>query len=194
MSHTLLGHFTPLGALQTTVLFLAVWWVWVYTSWITNWLNPETDAGPHPAVPADARRARALDLDSDGLRWARFVVRDRLCRDAGRQDRLSVGVDAAVPTTGAPERGPDHRPGYRYRPCSGSPAGLPKARRAWCCGRLRSGSNMSRRRCGSGFRDTAPPRWRTGSSRAATWPSAAPASSSSRSANPSSSPARPLPI
>jgi low temperature requirement protein LtrA len=42
ISHTLLGRFTPIGALQTTVLFLAVWWVWVYTSWITNWLNPET--------------------------------------------------------------------------------------------------------------------------------------------------------
>jgi low temperature requirement protein LtrA len=42
ISHTLLGRFTPLGALQTTLLFLAVWWVWVYTSWITNWLNPET--------------------------------------------------------------------------------------------------------------------------------------------------------
>jgi low temperature requirement protein LtrA len=41
ISHTLLGRFTPLGAMQTTVLFLAVWWVWVYTSWITNWLNPE---------------------------------------------------------------------------------------------------------------------------------------------------------
>jgi len=41
VSHTLLSHFTLLGALQTTVLFLAVWWVWVYTSWITNWLNPE---------------------------------------------------------------------------------------------------------------------------------------------------------
>src|SRR5260370_2509637 len=39
--HTLLGQFTPLGALQTTLLFLAVWWVWVYPSWITNWLNPE---------------------------------------------------------------------------------------------------------------------------------------------------------
>jgi low temperature requirement protein LtrA len=37
----LLAHFTPLGALQVTLLFLAVWWVWVYTSWITNWLNPE---------------------------------------------------------------------------------------------------------------------------------------------------------
>ena len=42
ISHTLLGRFTPLGALQTTLLFLAVWWVWVYTSWITNWLDPET--------------------------------------------------------------------------------------------------------------------------------------------------------
>jgi hypothetical protein len=41
VSHTLLGHFTPFGALQTTLLFLGVWWVWVYTSWITNWLNPE---------------------------------------------------------------------------------------------------------------------------------------------------------
>lgn len=41
ISHTLLGRFTPLGALQTTLLLLAVWWVWVYTSWITNWLNPE---------------------------------------------------------------------------------------------------------------------------------------------------------
>src|ERR1700716_3790257 len=41
ISHTLLGHFSPLGVLQVTLLFLAVWWVWVYTSWITNWLNPE---------------------------------------------------------------------------------------------------------------------------------------------------------
>jgi low temperature requirement protein LtrA len=41
ISHTLLGRFTPLGGLETTLLFLAVWWVWVYTSWITNWLNPE---------------------------------------------------------------------------------------------------------------------------------------------------------
>jgi low temperature requirement protein LtrA len=41
ISHTLLGRLTPLGVLQTTLLFLAVWWVWVYISWITNWLNPE---------------------------------------------------------------------------------------------------------------------------------------------------------
>jgi low temperature requirement protein LtrA len=41
VSHTLLAHFTLLGVLQVTLLFLAVWWVWVFTSWITNWLNPE---------------------------------------------------------------------------------------------------------------------------------------------------------
>src|SRR5256714_15389375 len=41
ISQTLLGRLTPLGLVQTTMLFLAVWWVWVYTSWITNWLNPE---------------------------------------------------------------------------------------------------------------------------------------------------------
>jgi len=41
LSHTLLGRFTPLGAVQVTLLFLAVWWVWVYTTWVTNWLNPE---------------------------------------------------------------------------------------------------------------------------------------------------------
>jgi low temperature requirement protein LtrA len=41
VSHALLHHFTLSGAIQTTLLFLAVWWVWVYTAWVTNWLNPE---------------------------------------------------------------------------------------------------------------------------------------------------------
>jgi low temperature requirement protein LtrA len=41
LSHLLLGRFTPLGAVQVTLLFLAVWWAWVYTTWITNWLDPD---------------------------------------------------------------------------------------------------------------------------------------------------------
>ncbi|MEY9886312.1 low temperature requirement protein A [Bradyrhizobium sp. USDA 329] len=41
ISHSLLHHFTPIGAVHVAVLFLAVWWVWVYTAWVTNWLNPE---------------------------------------------------------------------------------------------------------------------------------------------------------
>ncbi|MBS0538817.1 MAG: low temperature requirement protein A [Proteobacteria bacterium] len=41
LSHGLLHHLTPLGALETGLLMMAVWWVWIYTSWITNWLDPE---------------------------------------------------------------------------------------------------------------------------------------------------------
>jgi low temperature requirement protein LtrA len=41
LSHGLLAHLSPLGALQTLMLFLAVWWLWIFTSWITNWLDPE---------------------------------------------------------------------------------------------------------------------------------------------------------
>lgn len=41
VSHTLLAHFTPLGVVQVCILMLAVWWVWVFMSWVTNWLDPE---------------------------------------------------------------------------------------------------------------------------------------------------------
>ena len=41
LSHNLLHHPTPVGALQTALLFLGVWWTWIFTSWVTNWLDPE---------------------------------------------------------------------------------------------------------------------------------------------------------
>src|SRR4029079_18348743 len=41
LSHTLLAHLTVLGAIETAVLFMAVWWVWIYTSWTSNWLDPD---------------------------------------------------------------------------------------------------------------------------------------------------------
>jgi low temperature requirement protein LtrA len=41
LSHSLIEHFTLLGAVQTLLLMLAVWWVWIYTTWVTNWLDPE---------------------------------------------------------------------------------------------------------------------------------------------------------
>ncbi|MCA1661120.1 MAG: low temperature requirement protein A [Novosphingobium sp.] len=41
LSHYLLEHLTLLGALQTAVLFGAVWWAWMYTTWATNWIDPE---------------------------------------------------------------------------------------------------------------------------------------------------------
>jgi low temperature requirement protein LtrA len=44
LSHGLLAHLTLSGALETGLLMMAVWWVWIYTSWITNWLDPEQRA------------------------------------------------------------------------------------------------------------------------------------------------------
>jgi low temperature requirement protein LtrA len=41
LSHNLLAHFTPLGALQSLLLLLAVWWAWIDTAWCTNWVDPE---------------------------------------------------------------------------------------------------------------------------------------------------------
>lgn len=41
LSHTLAGHLTSEGLLHTTILMLAVWWVWMYTTWATNWCDPD---------------------------------------------------------------------------------------------------------------------------------------------------------
>ena len=41
VSHALLAHLTPMGALQAAMMLAAVWWAWIYTSWVTNWLDPE---------------------------------------------------------------------------------------------------------------------------------------------------------
>lgn len=41
LSHALLAHLHPPGAVQTLMLFLALWWLWIFTSWCTNWLDPD---------------------------------------------------------------------------------------------------------------------------------------------------------
>jgi low temperature requirement protein LtrA len=41
LSHSLLSDLTLAGVLQVGVMLLAVWWVWIYTSWVTNWLDPQ---------------------------------------------------------------------------------------------------------------------------------------------------------
>ena len=40
LSHHLLGQPTVEGALQTALLLVLVWLAWVYTTWVTNWLDP----------------------------------------------------------------------------------------------------------------------------------------------------------
>ncbi|HEX4023237.1 MAG TPA: low temperature requirement protein A [Steroidobacteraceae bacterium] len=44
LSHLLMRQLSPLGAVQALVLLLAVWWAWIDTSWVTNWLDPQRSA------------------------------------------------------------------------------------------------------------------------------------------------------
>ena len=41
ISHYLLAHPTTTGALRAGLLLAMVWLVWVYTTWVTNWLDPD---------------------------------------------------------------------------------------------------------------------------------------------------------
>jgi low temperature requirement protein LtrA len=42
LSHHLLRHLTVEGAAQTFFLLLVVWWAWIYTTWMTNWFDPDS--------------------------------------------------------------------------------------------------------------------------------------------------------
>ena len=41
ISHYLLAHPTVTGALRSGLLLAMIWLVWAYTTWVTNWLDPE---------------------------------------------------------------------------------------------------------------------------------------------------------
>jgi low temperature requirement protein LtrA len=41
LSHGLMEHPTLLGVVETGLLLMAVWWAWIFTAWVTNWLDPE---------------------------------------------------------------------------------------------------------------------------------------------------------
>ncbi|KTE17482.1 low temperature requirement protein A [Sphingopyxis sp. H115] len=41
LSHLLLHHLSLVGAVETLILWFAVWLGWQYTCWVTNWFDPE---------------------------------------------------------------------------------------------------------------------------------------------------------
>lgn len=41
LAHYLVEHHTLAGMVQATILFLAVWWAWIYTTWAINFLNAD---------------------------------------------------------------------------------------------------------------------------------------------------------
>ncbi|MBD2871914.1 low temperature requirement protein A [Paenibacillus arenilitoris] len=42
LSHSFLENFTIEGAVRLALLTMAVWWAWIFTAWVINWLNPES--------------------------------------------------------------------------------------------------------------------------------------------------------
>jgi low temperature requirement protein LtrA len=41
ISHLILEEMTWQGLLEAAVVFAAIWWAWMYTTWASNWLDPE---------------------------------------------------------------------------------------------------------------------------------------------------------
>lgn len=44
LSHSLIEHPSAIGLYETVLLSMAVWWSWIFTSWNTNWANPDNPA------------------------------------------------------------------------------------------------------------------------------------------------------
>ena len=42
VSHLLLEHLDWRGALESALVLLVVWWAWMYTTWVTNEVDPDT--------------------------------------------------------------------------------------------------------------------------------------------------------
>jgi low temperature requirement protein LtrA len=62
LSHRLLPEPTVTVAAQTALLLAMVWLVWAYTTWVTNWLDPERlevrrapSSSPLRTIPAGSR-------------------------------------------------------------------------------------------------------------------------------------------
>lgn len=44
LSHLLIEHLSVRGAFQILLILMAVWWAWMYTTWATNWFDPNQPA------------------------------------------------------------------------------------------------------------------------------------------------------
>lgn len=150
LSHYLLHHLTLTGALETLLLWFAVWLAWQYTAWVTNWFNPDTRQirlllFAIMLLGLFAAAALPQAFGERGLIFALFYVAIQVGR--------SVTVLRLL-APGHPLKRNFHRilGGCASLPSSGSPVGWRKATPAWRCGRSRSCANTSRRCSASGCR------------------------------------------
>lgn len=45
LSHAVSSEYTWLGVAQASLMILAVWWEWIFTTWAMNWIHPESAPG-----------------------------------------------------------------------------------------------------------------------------------------------------
>ncbi|GAA5196295.1 low temperature requirement protein A [Rugosimonospora acidiphila] len=115
LSGVLVDEPTPLGALRTLLLLIALWWTWVDTAWVTNWFNPD-----HLAV-------RLMLI---GLMLCSLVISATLTRSfgglglwfAGAYVALNLGrhAFALVASRGWPERRRNFERILVWRLCAGA--------------------------------------------------------------------------
>lgn len=41
LSHHVVEHLDARGLMEGVVMLIAIWWVWMYTTWVTNWMDPQ---------------------------------------------------------------------------------------------------------------------------------------------------------
>ena len=150
LSHYLLHHLTLTGALETLLLWFAVWLAWQYTAWVTNWFNPDTRQirlllFAIMLLGLFAAAALPQAFGERGLIFALFYV-------AIQVGRSVTVLRLLVP--GHPLKRNFHRIlGWL---CISAvfwiAGGWRKATPAWRCGRSRSCANTSRRCSASGYR------------------------------------------
>ena len=173
LSHHLLGHPTVEGALQTALLLVFVWLAWAYTTWVTNWLDPERIAVRlmlvalmlvslvmSAALP-EAFTTRGLAVG--GAYATMQVGRTVFAVAALRGQRLQRNFERILPGAWSAAPSP-------WR------AGSPMATHANCSGCSRPASTCSAARSASTRPGSAGPGPVTGRSRVATLPSDARAS------------------
>ena len=112
---------TPLGALEGVIMVCALWWAWVSTTWVTNWLDP-VKLPVRGAVVALAFVALVMSVaiaEAFGERAWTFAIAYVVLQlgrtgfivwATARHDREVAGTSRAC------------SPGPPPAPCSGSPA------------------------------------------------------------------------
>jgi low temperature requirement protein LtrA len=136
LSHTMLAHMGLLGLVETTMLFLAVWWVWIFTTWAANWTDPERAPvrscccwpcwrawGCRSRCPKPSRKGRTgtrccSRAAMSACRWGAVPLSPGRWRAVGGPMTVA-GATTRLPSTGRSRRAQhaaDHRVVFRLGP------------------------------------------------------------------------------